>query len=107
MSVLHSSPEAAIYFPTANRNYKEVFLMKLLMDNPTQQSTPLPAIGDSLSSLAVCKSHWEDSPYFDGWKEYARNPYHPINNSSGIIQMALVENQVYSIISYNHNNVCI
>eukprot|EP00253_Pinus_taeda_P033438 PITA_33438 len=68
--------------------------MEISMDNATRQSTSLPAGGDRLSSLAVCKAHWEDSPYFEGWKEYATNPYHPINNPSGIIQMALSENQL-------------
>eukprot|EP00253_Pinus_taeda_P033094 PITA_33094 len=68
------------------------------MDIPTSQqqqqaSKRLPARGARLPSLATSKAHGEDSPYFDGWKEYDANPYHPISNPSGIIQMGLAENQ--------------
>lgn len=60
-----------------------------------QEAPGLPATRVArLSSLATSNAHVEDSPYFDGWKEYARNPYHPINNPSGIIQMDLAENQL-------------
>ncbi|XP_054818132.1 1-aminocyclopropane-1-carboxylate synthase CMA101-like [Prosopis cineraria] len=38
--------------------------------------------------------HGQDSPYFLGWEEYEKNPYHPIGNPSGIIQMGLAENQL-------------
>lgn len=44
--------------------------------------------------MAMCKSHGQDSSYFIGWQEYEKNPYHPIQNPSGIIQMGLAENQV-------------
>jgi hypothetical protein len=74
--------------------------MKISIDNPAQQQQPgtrLPARADGLSSLAVSKAHGEDSPYFEGWREYNANPYHPLNNPSGIIQMGLAENQVNSI----------
>ncbi|KAM0932543.1 putative 1-aminocyclopropane-1-carboxylate synthase [Dioscorea sansibarensis] len=47
-----------------------------------------------LSKLATSKAHGEDSPYFAGWKAYEENPYHPLNNPSGVIQMGLAENQV-------------
>ncbi|KAJ0971394.1 hypothetical protein J5N97_019353 [Dioscorea zingiberensis] len=47
-----------------------------------------------LSKLATSKAHGEDSPYFAGWKAYDENPYHPVNNPSGVIQMGLAENQV-------------
>ncbi|KAH9287599.1 hypothetical protein KI387_031716, partial [Taxus chinensis] len=47
-----------------------------------------------LSCRATSDGHGENSPYFDGWKEYETNPYHPQNNPSGIIQMGLAENQV-------------
>ncbi|OVA11884.1 Aminotransferase [Macleaya cordata] len=50
----------------------------------------------SLSTLAMADRHGEDSPYFDGWKAYDLNPYHPLFNPSGIIQMGLAENQVGS-----------
>ncbi|KAI9087109.1 hypothetical protein K1719_030944 [Acacia pycnantha] len=39
------------------------------------------------------ESHGQDSPYFVGWQEYEKNPYHPNSNTSGIIQMGLAENQ--------------
>jgi hypothetical protein len=73
--------------------------MKMSMDKPVtqqqEQANPrLPARGVCLSSLATSKAHGEDSPYFDGWKEYDANPYHPTDNPSGIIQMGLAENQV-------------
>ncbi|GLJ39950.1 hypothetical protein SUGI_0817110 [Cryptomeria japonica] len=47
-----------------------------------------------LSRRATSNGHGEDSAYFDGWKEYDRNPYHPQHNPSGIIQMGLAENQL-------------
>ena len=47
-----------------------------------------------LSKMATNDGHGENSPYFDGWKAYDSNPYHPIDNKSGVIQMGLAENQV-------------
>ncbi|KAK7845001.1 1-aminocyclopropane-1-carboxylate synthase [Quercus suber] len=36
-----------------------------------------------LSKIATNDRHGENSPYFDGWKAYDNNPYHPIDNSDG------------------------
>ncbi|KAL0361178.1 UNVERIFIED_CONTAM: 1-aminocyclopropane-1-carboxylate synthase 3 [Sesamum radiatum] len=47
-----------------------------------------------LSRKATCKSHGEDSSYFLGWQEYEKNPYDPVRNPSGIIQLGLAENQL-------------
>ncbi|OVA07265.1 Aminotransferase [Macleaya cordata] len=47
-----------------------------------------------LSRKATCNSHGQDSSYFLGWEEYEKNPYHEIQNPSGIIQMGLAENQL-------------
>jgi hypothetical protein len=48
-----------------------------------------------LSKKASCdQSHGQDSPYFLGWQEYEKNSYHEVQNSTGIIQMGLAENQV-------------
>jgi len=47
-----------------------------------------------LSRIATSNGHGENSEYFDGWKAYNRDPYHPTDNSSGVIQMGLAENQV-------------
>lgn len=47
-----------------------------------------------LSKLATNDGHAENSPYFDGWKAYERNPFDPIQNPHGVIQMGLAENQV-------------
>ncbi|KAJ8537833.1 hypothetical protein K7X08_014373 [Anisodus acutangulus] len=44
--------------------------------------------------MAMCKSHGQDSSYFIGWQEYEKNPYDPIKNPFGIIQMGLAENQL-------------
>ncbi|ESQ43926.1 hypothetical protein EUTSA_v10005927mg [Eutrema salsugineum] len=49
-----------------------------------------------LSELAVGDKHGEDSPYFDGWKAYDNNPFHPDHNPQGVIQMGLAENQLCS-----------
>ena len=54
-----------------------------------EQAFPWPDRVASLSSLATSNAHGEDSPYFDGWKEYEANPYDPINNPFGVIQMGL------------------
>lgn len=50
-----------------------------------------------LSKIAISDQHGENSPYFDGWKAYDNNPYHPIQNPNGVIQMGLAENQVCRI----------
>ncbi|PON97313.1 L-threonine-O-3-phosphate decarboxylase [Trema orientale] len=47
-----------------------------------------------LSKIATNDGHGENTPYFDGWKAYDRNPFHPTNNSGGVIQMGLAENQL-------------
>ncbi|XP_028796090.1 1-aminocyclopropane-1-carboxylate synthase 3-like [Neltuma alba] len=46
------------------------------------------------SRKASQECHGQDSPYFVGWQEYEKNPYHPLANPSGIIQMGLAENQL-------------
>ncbi|XP_062209418.1 1-aminocyclopropane-1-carboxylate synthase 1-like [Phragmites australis] len=47
-----------------------------------------------LSKKASCNSHGQDSSYFLGWQEYEKNPYDPVSNPAGIIQMGLAENQL-------------
>ncbi|GAU20619.1 hypothetical protein TSUD_230330 [Trifolium subterraneum] len=46
-----------------------------------------------LSKIATGNGHGENSPYFDGWKAYENDPFHPTNNPNGVIQMGLAENQ--------------
>ncbi|KAK6918177.1 Aminotransferase, class I/classII [Dillenia turbinata] len=48
----------------------------------------------NLSKIVTNDGHGENSPYFDGWKAYDENPYHPIINPNGVIQMGLAENQL-------------
>lgn len=48
-----------------------------------------------LSKMARNDGHGENSPYFDGWKAYDSDPYHPTLNPNGVIQMGLAENKVY------------
>ncbi|OAY49102.1 1-aminocyclopropane-1-carboxylate synthase 1 [Manihot esculenta] len=50
--------------------------------------------GQLLSKLATNEGHGENSPYFDGWKAYDKNPFHPTDNPDGVIQMGLAENQL-------------
>jgi hypothetical protein len=47
-----------------------------------------------LSKIASGDGHGENSSYFDGWKAYEENPFHPIDRPDGVIQMGLAENQV-------------
>ncbi|KAL5572938.1 hypothetical protein UlMin_022535 [Ulmus minor] len=47
-----------------------------------------------LSKIAYSDRHGENTPYFDGWKAYDRDPYHLTNNPCGVIQMGLAENQL-------------
>ena len=47
-----------------------------------------------LSKIATSEGHGENSPYFDGWKAYDRNPFHQTKNPEGVIQMGLAENQL-------------
>ncbi|WCJ22709.1 1-aminocyclopropane-1-carboxylate synthase 1 [Euphorbia peplus] len=47
-----------------------------------------------LSKIATNEGHGENSPYFDGWKAYESNPFHPVQNPDGVIQMGLAENQL-------------
>ncbi|XP_010544767.1 PREDICTED: 1-aminocyclopropane-1-carboxylate synthase-like protein 1 isoform X2 [Tarenaya hassleriana] len=49
-----------------------------------------------LSKIAGGDQHGEDSPYFDGWKAYEDDPFHPTRNPHGVIQMGLAENQLCS-----------
>lgn len=48
----------------------------------------------AISKIATGNGHGENSPYFDGWKAYETNPYHPTDRIDGVIQMGLAENQV-------------
>ncbi|XP_068651035.1 1-aminocyclopropane-1-carboxylate synthase-like [Aristolochia californica] len=47
-----------------------------------------------LSRIATNDGHGEVSPYFEGWKAYDRDPFHPTKNPGGVIQMGLAENQL-------------
>ncbi|KAJ0772100.1 putative 1-aminocyclopropane-1-carboxylate synthase [Helianthus annuus] len=47
-----------------------------------------------LSKKASLVCHGEDSSYFVGLQQYEKNPYDPVHNPSGIIQMGLAENQM-------------
>ncbi|CAL9174433.1 unnamed protein product [Musa hybrid cultivar] len=47
-----------------------------------------------LSRKTACNVHGQDSSYFLGWQEYEKNPYDPITNPGGMIQMGLAENQL-------------
>ncbi|KAI6707714.1 hypothetical protein NL676_010676 [Syzygium grande] len=49
---------------------------------------------ESLSKISRNDGHGEHSPYFDGWKAYDQNPFHPTQNPYGVIQMGLAENQL-------------
>ncbi|XP_044477483.1 1-aminocyclopropane-1-carboxylate synthase-like [Mangifera indica] len=49
---------------------------------------------EMLSKIASGNGHGENSPYFDGWKAYETDPYHPTKNPNGVIQMGLAENQL-------------
>ncbi|BBG97584.1 ACC synthase 1 [Prunus dulcis] len=39
-----------------------------------------------LSKIATSEGHGENSPYFDGWKAYDRNPFHPTKNPEGLFR---------------------
>ena len=58
--------------------------------------------GQLLSKIATNDRHGENSPYFDGWKAYDGNPFHPTQNRDGVIQMGLAENQVGWFIQPHH-----
>ncbi|VFQ68023.1 unnamed protein product [Cuscuta campestris] len=47
-----------------------------------------------LSKIATSGRHGENSAYFDGWKAYDTDPFHPKHNPRGVIQMGLAENQL-------------
>ncbi|CAH9089790.1 unnamed protein product [Cuscuta epithymum] len=47
-----------------------------------------------LSKIATNDGHGENSAYFDGWKAYDSDPFHPKKNPHGVIQMGLAENQL-------------
>ncbi|XP_044501595.1 1-aminocyclopropane-1-carboxylate synthase 1-like isoform X2 [Mangifera indica] len=44
--------------------------------------------------MATNDRHGENSPYFDGWKAFERNPFHVTQSPEGVIQMGLAENQL-------------
>lgn len=60
--------------------------MRLSVDS---NSTP-----QILSRIATSDGHGENCSYFDGWKAYDNDPFHPTLNPDGVIQMGLAENQV-------------
>ncbi|KAG6505962.1 hypothetical protein ZIOFF_031275 [Zingiber officinale] len=47
-----------------------------------------------LSRIATNDGHGENCSYFDGWKAYDSDPFHPKHNPKGVIQMGLAENQL-------------
>ncbi|KAK9716624.1 hypothetical protein RND81_06G246300 [Saponaria officinalis] len=47
-----------------------------------------------LSKIAEGNGHGEESAYFDGWKAYENDPFNPVSNPQGVIQMGLAENQL-------------
>ncbi|KAJ0969964.1 hypothetical protein J5N97_022841 [Dioscorea zingiberensis] len=47
-----------------------------------------------LSRIATSDGHGENCSYFDGWKAYDNDPYNPVDNPDGVIQMGLAENQL-------------
>ncbi|GMN45058.1 hypothetical protein TIFTF001_014259 [Ficus carica] len=47
-----------------------------------------------LSKIATNDGHGENTPYFEGWKAYDRDPFHLTKNPTGVIQMGLAENQL-------------
>ncbi|KAL8556735.1 hypothetical protein ACS0TY_004267 [Phlomoides rotata] len=47
-----------------------------------------------LSKIATNDGHGENSAFFDGWKAYDSDSYHPTQNPNGVIQMGLAENQL-------------
>lgn len=51
-----------------------------------------------LSKIAAGNGHGENSPYFDGWKAFESDPYHPTKNPNGVIQMGLAENLVKNLL---------
>ncbi|KAE8703666.1 1-aminocyclopropane-1-carboxylate synthase [Hibiscus syriacus] len=65
-----------------------------------------------LSKIATNDGHGENSPYFDGWKAYDSNPFHPARNPHGVIQMGLAENKLCSdlmkkwILENPHASIC-
>ncbi|KAE8699863.1 1-aminocyclopropane-1-carboxylate synthase [Hibiscus syriacus] len=48
----------------------------------------------AISKIATGNGHGENSAYFDGWKAYEANPFHPVDRPDGVIQMGLAENQL-------------
>ncbi|KAD6453046.1 hypothetical protein E3N88_07751 [Mikania micrantha] len=67
---------------------------------PCYYSTPFITITiyiirfEKLNTTDHLSDHLSDSSYFLGWEEYEKNPYHPINNPTGMILMGLAENQI-------------
>ncbi|XP_059442427.1 1-aminocyclopropane-1-carboxylate synthase-like [Corylus avellana] len=47
-----------------------------------------------LSKMATGNGHGENSSYFEGWKAFDNDPFHPTKNPQGVIQMGLAENQL-------------
>ncbi|XVF09051.1 hypothetical protein REPUB_Repub07fG0057800 [Reevesia pubescens] len=47
----------------------------------------------AMSKIATGNGHGENSPYFDGWKAYKTNHFHPTDKPDGVIQMGLAENR--------------
>ncbi|XP_010919415.1 1-aminocyclopropane-1-carboxylate synthase-like [Elaeis guineensis] len=62
--------------------------MELAVELRREPNSPL------LSKMATSDGHGENSSYFDGWKAYDCDPFHPTSNPEGVIQLGLAENQL-------------
>ncbi|KAI3449219.1 hypothetical protein Pfo_005884 [Paulownia fortunei] len=80
-----SSSHTRSHTHTHTKNNKSISSMKMELKSGNSQV---------LSKLATTDEHGENSPYFDGWKAYDSDPFHPTKNPNGVIQMGLAENQL-------------
>lgn len=62
--------------------------------SPSSSSHPASRGPAFVSSRAIAVTGTGDSPYYAGWREYHRNPYHAQQNPEGVIQLGLAENHL-------------
>ncbi|PKA60437.1 1-aminocyclopropane-1-carboxylate synthase [Apostasia shenzhenica] len=97
-SVLHShfSPPPTLSSSSSSSSSSPLCSLIISLHSPLSllPMGPPEATEALLSEIATNGGHCENSSYFDGWKAYDQDPYHPTENPDGVIQMGLAENQL-------------
>lgn len=96
---LKSRPRSSPPSPSLPENLSE-----LTGSIPRSQSrsnlSPRGSLGPApISSRAMAVAKAADSAYYSGMRRYAEDPYDPVSNPDGVIELGLAENQVVEFLT--------